>query len=430
MTMDITWIDELNSWLKGLGLDGQAVNFIVVILILIGVFLLAYLADYLAKNVLVTSVKRLVKKSPNKWDDVLISRKVIQRFSHLAPALIVYFAVNILLVDFPTLSSIIKSGLYIYVVFIVLLTLDALLSAFHDIYQTFPIAQERPIKGYIQVTKIIIHSVGGILIISELLGKSPTGLLASLGALAAVLVLVFRDTILGFVSSIQLSANQMVKPGDWISMPSKNADGIVIDITVNTVKVRNWDKTISTIPTYALISESFQNWKGMEESKGRRIARSVYIDIKSISFCNEEMLDRFKKFRLIRDYIITKQEEIEAFNKAQGITREDTVTRRRLTNVGVFRKYVQTYLEKHQKIHPNEAPYIIMVRHLQPTEKGLPIQIYCFSKEVQWKAYEMVQADIFDHILAVISEFGLRVFQSPSSDDFRALTGRDQESEG
>ena len=430
MTMDITWIDEISSWLKGLGVDDQAVNFIIVILILIGVSLLAYLADYLAKNVLVTSVKRLVKKSLNKWDDVLIARKVIQRFSHLAPALIVYFAVNILLVDFPTLGSIIKSGLYIYVVFIVLLTLDALLSAFHDIYQTFPIAQERPIKGYIQVTKIIIHSVGGILIISELLGKSPTGLLASLGALAAVLVLVFRDTILGFVSSIQLSANQMVKPGDWISMPSKNTDGIVIDITVNTVKVRNWDKTISTIPTYALISESFQNWKGMEESKGRRIARSVYIDIKSISFCNEEMLERFKKFRLIRDYIITKQEEIEAFNKAQGITREDTVTRRRLTNVGVFRKYVQTYLEKHQKIHPNEAPYIIMVRHLQPTEKGLPIQIYCFSKAVQWKEYEMVQADIFDHILAVISEFGLRVFQSPSSDDFRALTGRDQKYEG
>lgn len=429
MNRDVTWIDDLRNWLENLCLNAQVSNLITVILILIIVLLLAYLADYLAKNVLVTSIKRLVRKSKNKWDDVLISRKVIHRFSHLAPALIVYLAVNIIPVDFPLLSSIIKSGLYIYVILIVLLTLDALLSAFHDIYLTFPISQERPIKGYVQVTKIIIHSIGGILILSELLGKTPTGLLASLGALAAVLVLVFRDTILGFVSSIQLSANQMVKPGDWISMPSRNADGVVIDITVNTVKVRNWDKTISTIPTYALISESFQNWKGMQESKGRRIARSVYIDIKSISFCTEEMLDRFKKFKLIRDYIIAKKEEIDEFNKAQGITSEDTVTRRRLTNVGVFRKYVQTYLEKHQKIHPNEAPYIIMVRHLQPTEKGLPIQIYCFSKEVQWKDYEMVQADIFDHILAVISEFGLRVFQSPSSDDFRALIGRDQKYE-
>ena len=429
MNADITWIDNLKNWLTGLGLNTETTNLISVVLILIAVTLLAYLADYLAKNVLVTSIKRFVRKSKTKWDDALISRKVIQRFAHLAPALIVYFAMNLFLEDFPTLNSIIESVLYIYVILIVLLTLDALLSAFHDIYLTLPISQERPIKGYIQVAKIIIHSIGGILILSELLGKTPTGILASLGALAAVLVLVFRDTILGFVSSIQLSANQMVKPGDWISMPSRNADGTVIDITVNTVKVRNWDKTISTIPTYALISESFQNWKGMQESKGRRIARSVYIDIKSISFCNEEMLERFKKFRLIRDYIITKQEEIEAFNEAQGITREDTVTRRRLTNVGVFRKYVQTYLEKHQKIHPNEAPYIIMVRHLQPTEKGLPIQIYCFSKAVQWKEYEMVQADIFDHILAVISEFGLRVFQSPSSDDFRALTGRDQKYE-
>jgi miniconductance mechanosensitive channel len=272
-----------------------------------------------------------------------------------------------------------------------------------------------------QVAKIIIHSVGGILILSLIIGKSPTAILASLGALAAVLILVFRDTLLGFVSSIQLSANKMVKPGDWISMPERNADGIVLEITVNTVKIRNWDKTISTIPTHALINESFQNWKGMEESKGRRIARSIHIDIKSIEFCTEEMLERFKKFKLIRDYINQKQEEIEAFNKAQGITDDDTVSRRRLTNVGVFRKYVETYLEKHPKIHPGELPYIIMVRHLQPTERGLPIQIYVFSKEQQWKRYEQVQADIFDHILAVVPEFDLRIFQNPSGDDFRNL---------
>ncbi len=425
MKVDITWINDLKSWLEGLGMNAQVSNFITVILVLILVILLAYLANYLAKNVLVTSVRRMVKKSKTKWDDILISRKVIQRFAHLAPALILYFALNLLLAGYPEVYSIVISAINIYVIFIILVTLDALLSALHDIYLTLPISQERPIKGYIQVAKIIIHSIGGILIFSELLGKTPTGILASLGALAAVLVLVFRDTILGFVSSIQLSANNMVKPGDWISMPSRNADGIVIDITINTVKVRNWDKTISTIPTYALINESFQNWKGMQESKGRRIARAVYIDIKSINFCTEDMLERFKKFRLIKDYIITKQEEIDAFNKEHGITNEDTVNRRRLTNVGVFRKYIQTYLEKHPKIHPNEPPYIVMVRHLQPTEKGLPIQIYCFSKEFEWKKYEVVQADIFDHILAVISEFDLRVFQNPSGDDFRVLTGRD-----
>jgi miniconductance mechanosensitive channel len=210
-------------------------------------------------------------------------------------------------------------------------------------------------------------------------------------------------------------------------MPERNADGIVLEITVNTVKIRNWDKTISTVPTHALINESFQNWKGMEESKGRRIARSIHIDIKSIQFCTEEMLERFKKFNMIRDYINQKQEEIEAFNKAQGITDEDTVSRRRLTNVGVFRKYVETYLEKHPKIHQSELPYIIMVRHLQPTERGLPIQIYAFSQEIQWKFYEKVQADIFDHILAVVPEFDLRIFQNPSGDDFRNLKNYMQE---
>ena len=420
----LSLLNELKAWMEGLGLSDQFANLLTVVLILLLVILIAYLADYITKNVLIVSIKRIVRKSKTQWDDVLLQRKVLQRISHLAPALVIYFVVNVLLVDFPQVTSVIIQGIYIYVILIILLTLDALLSSAHDIYQTLPISRERPIKGYIQVTKIVIHAIGGILILSKLLGTTPTGILASLGALAAVLILVFRDTILGFVSSIQLSANKMLKPGDWISMPSRNADGTVIDITVNTVKVRNWDKTISTIPTYALINESFQNWKGMQESKGRRIARALHVDIKSIAFCTEEMLERFKKFRLIREYIITKQAEIEQFNKAQGITDEDTVSRRRLTNVGVFRKYIQTYLENHPKIHPNQDPYIIMVRHLQPTERGLPIQIYCFSKEVEWKRYELVQADIFDHILAVVSEFELRVFQNPSGDDFRSLTSR------
>jgi miniconductance mechanosensitive channel len=420
----LSLLNELKAWMENLGLNDQVANLLTVMLILLLVILLAYLADYITKNVLNVSIKRIVRKSKTQWDDLLIQRKVLQRISHLAPALVIYFAANLLLADFPQVSSVIIQGIYIYVILIILLTMDALLSSAHDIYQTLPISRERPIKGYIQVTKIIVHAIGGILILSKLLGTTPTGILASLGALAAVLILVFRDTILGFVSSIQLSANKMLKPGDWISMPSRNADGTVIDITVNTVKVRNWDKTISTIPTYALINESFQNWKGMQESKGRRIARALYVDIKSIAFCTEDMLEQFKKFRLIREYIITKQAEIEQFNKAQGITDEDTVSRRRLTNVGVFRKYIQTYLEKHPKIHPNQEPYIIMARHLQPTERGLPIQIYCFSKEVEWKLYELVQADIFDHILAVVSEFELRVFQNPSGDDFRSLTGR------
>lgn len=414
----------LENLFEKAGLGSELTHILVMVVIALAVILLAFAADYLTKNVLITSITRIVRKSKAKWDDALLARKVIHRLAHLAPALIIYFAIKVGLEEFPELKSILFTGVRIYIILIFLLTLDSLLSAFHDIYQQTEMARERPIKGYLQVIKIIIHSIGGITILSNLIGKSPTAILASLGALAAVLILVFRDTILGFVSSIQLSANKMLKPGDWISMPGRGADGIVTDITVNTVKVRNWDKTISTIPTYALINESFQNWKGMEESKGRRIARSINIDIKSIQFCTDEQLEKFKKFKLIRDYINDKQKEIDAFNKTLGITDEDTVSRRRLTNIGVFRKYVENYLEKHPKIHPSQPPYIIMVRHLQPTDRGLPVQIYVFSKEQQWKYYEQVQADIFDHILAVVPEFDLKIFQNPSGEDFQSLIQR------
>ncbi|MFW6096265.1 MAG: mechanosensitive ion channel family protein [Bacteroidota bacterium] len=413
--------DNFQTWLEQLGLTTDAANFLKIGSIIIFIILLAYIAHLIISKILIVSIHRIVKKSKTKWDDYLVKRKVIHRLAHLAPALIIYYASKLTLTDSPELLSVINTGIYIYLTLTIMITLDAFLSALHDIYLTLPISKERTIKGYIQVAKILIHSGGSILILSQLLGKDPTAIFASLGALAAVLILVFRDTILGFVSSIQLSANNMVKPGDWISMPSRNADGPVIEITVNTVKVRNWDKTISTIPTWALINESFQNWRGMEESKGRRIARSLYIDIKSIQFATDEMLNRFKKFKLIRDYINEKQKEIEEFNKKLGITDEDTVSRRRLTNVGIFRKYIEEYLARHPKLHPNEPPYITLVRHLQPTEKGLPIQIYVFSKEYSWGNYEKVQADIFDHVFAVIPEFELRVFQNPSGDDFRSL---------
>ncbi len=414
-------VNLLEEWLKETGLTAESTEIIKIIIIIAVVTILAFVADWVTRKILVESIKKVVRKSKSRWDDVLVKRKVLQRLSHLAPAIIIYYSAKLGLSEFETLSDIVLSVVNIYMILVVLLTLDALINSFHDIYLTLPISNERPIKGYLQVGKILIHSVGGILILSILIGKSPTAILASLGALAAVLILVFRDTILGFVSSIQLSANKMVKPGDWISMPGRNADGIVSDITVNTVKVRNWDKTISTIPTYALINESFQNWKGMEQSKGRRIARAINIDIKSIKFCDDEMLNKFKRIKLIRDYINQKQEEIEQFNKEQGITDEDTVSRRRLTNIGIFRQYIEIYLEKNPKIQPNKPPFIIMVRHLQPTDKGLPIQIYAFSKEQKWAIYEKVQADIFDHILAVIPEFQLRVFQNPSGDDFRSL---------
>ncbi len=303
-------------------------------------------------------------------------------------------------------------------VLVVLLVIDALLNALHEIYQKLPISQGRNIKSFVQVVKIIFYFLAIIFIISIFSANTPRGLFTGLGAMAAVLMLVFKDTILGFVASIQLSANNMVNVGDWISMPKYNADGDVIDISLNTVKVQNWDKTIATIPTYALVSGSFNNWKGMEESGGRRIKRSINIDMNSVGFLNAEQVEKLGNFYLLKDYIQQNLVEIAEYNKSLSLE-EDVVTNgRKMTNLGTFRKYLEEYLQRHPKI---DKDMTFLVRHLQPTDKGLPLEIYVFSKDQAWTKYEAIQADIFDHILAIMPEFGLRVFQDPTGGDFQNL---------
>ena len=414
-TLGLKLKELLLSW----GLSEQFAAPIKTTIVVFAVLIIAYLAFLIATKIIFKILRKLVTNSKFIWDDIVFQPKILRRIAYIVPSIVIYLFAKSEELSYPVASLLVQKAMYIYIVIMVLLILDTFLNAVHDIYQTLPVSRNRPIKGYVQGIKIIIIIFGIILVIAKLFNKEPTTLFAGLGAMAAILILVFKDTILGFVSSIQLSANQMVKPGDWISMPSRNADGPVLEITLHTVKVQNWDKTISTIPTYALISESFQNWKGMEDSKGRRIARSVFIDIKSIRFCDQDMLEKFKKINLIKDYIIDKQEEIEKFNTELGIDINDQVSRRNLTNIGVFRKYMEIYLEKHPKIHDSKPPFLNLVRHFQPTEKGLPIQIYCFSKEQEWAKFEQVQADIFDHILAVVPQFELRIFQNPSSDDFR-----------
>jgi miniconductance mechanosensitive channel len=298
---------------------------------------------------------------------------------------------------------------------------DALINGAHEIYLNLDVSKDRSIKGFIQIIKLVLYFIGGILILSVIFNKNPLYFLTGLSAMAAVLLLVFKDTILGFVASIQLTANNMVKLGDWITMPSHGADGDVIEITLNTVKVRNFDKTISTIPTYALVSESFSNWRGMKESGGRRIKRALHINVKSICFCTEEMLEKYEKIKLIADYIRQKRVEIEEDNKAKNLQKGDMLNGRRLTNIGVFRKYIESYIRNHPKIHGEGSSFIAMVRQLQQTEKGLPLEIYAFSKEQNWAVYEGIQADVFDHLMAVIPQFDLSLFQNPSGDDFRNL---------
>ncbi len=412
---------KLKELLINSGLSEFYIKIIIILIVVLSIIILAFIAYFITNKILFRIVIKLARKTKSNWVDIFDRQKVFKRLSHLAPAIVIYYFAEINLVDFPRIASSVQSIAYIYMIFAGMQVLDAFLDALHSAYMTLPVSRERPIKGYVQSVKIIIYAFGIIFILSVIIGKSPGTLFASLGAIAAILILVFKDTILGFVSGIQLSANKMVKPGDWISMPSRDADGTVLEITLNTVKVQNWDKTISTVPTYALISESFQNWKGMEESKGRRIKRSIYVDIKTVKFCDDKMLSRFKKIKLIHDYIEMKQEDIAKYNIEKGIE-NDKASRRNLTNLGVFRIYIEKYLEQHPNIYPNIPPYTTMVRHLDPTEKGIPIQIYAFSKIQDWVEYEKVQADIFDHILAVISEFELSIFQNPTGDDFRQLT--------
>jgi miniconductance mechanosensitive channel len=379
---------------------------------------IAFLADLLTKRIILTIITRIVKKTETTWDDIVLEKKVFNRLSHFAPALTIYYFMSYLFVDYPKLVSFFQNGVLIAMVVIGLMVLNSFLQALHEIYLTLDISKNRPVKGYIQVAQIMFYSIGLILILSIILGKSPVTLLAGLGAMAAVLILVFKDTIQGFMAGIQLSANDMLKIGDWITIPKYNADGKVTEITLNTVKVQNGDKTISTIPTYALVTDSFSNWRGMEEAGVRRIKRYVNIDMRSVKFCNQEMLEKFRKIKLLKNYIEERQREINRYNKENEIDETIAVNGRKMTNLGVFRKYLEMYLKNHPMIH-QELTFII--RHLQPTEFGIPIEILVFCKDNQLDVYENVQADIFDHILAVIPEFDLRIFQNPSGEDFRKL---------
>lgn len=374
-------------------------------------------ANWITKKIVLRIITLFITKNRIDWDDKLVERQVFQKLSHIVPAIIIYYGANVY-ADFPVAKLLIEKAAVIYILLVVLSALNAFINALNDIYNTYEISKTRPIKGILQVIKIIIFFIGAILLIATLINQNPFILLGGLGALSAVLLLVFQNSILGLVAGIQLSANDMVRVGDWIEMPKYNADGDVIEITLTTVKVQNWDKTITMIPAAAFISDSFKNWRGMQESGGRRIKRSVYIDVTSIQFCTEEMLERFKKIHLLKDYIERKEQELEAYNREHNIDPSSKVNGRRLTNIGTYRVYIQNYLQNHPHIHKGLTT---MVRQLEPGEYGLPLEIYCFTNDVRWTVYESIQSDIFDHILAVAPEFGLRVFQNPSGHDMRQL---------
>ena len=388
-----------------------------VMVTILAIIVVAAIVHWITKWIVIKIIHRLVEKSKTDWDDYLLKHKVFQALSHLASAMVFYYSCNFS--EILEVTSLLTTFTNIYFVIIFVKVVSGTLKAANDIYLTTPYAASRSIKGYIQLIMILVYFVAAIFIIAFIFKKSPLGLMTGLTAFAAVLLLVFKDPILGLVASIQLSANNMLKPGDWIEVPKHNANGTVVDISLTTVKVQNGDKTISTIPTYSLVTDSFLNWSGMEESDGRRIKRFINIDMKSVRFCDNQMLEKFQNFRLIRSYVTEKQNEIIEHNTKLGVVDDHIPNGRRQTNLGIFRKYLEIYLKNNPYIN-NDMTFL--VRYLQPTESGLPIEIYVFSKEKQLSDYESIQADIFDHILAIIPEFELRVFQAASGSDINDLS--------
>jgi len=394
-------LESIHPWLPGLA--GLAVLLIA-----------AVASNLVIRRGLVAFVHLLASRTASHWDDVLKRHKVFSRVTHVIPALVVHQGISLIPGLAERIVNVTQNVAMAYVALTVTLAISAVLSAGNEVYETYPVSRDRPLKGIVQVVQIAVYVVGAVVLIANLIDKSPLILLSGFGAMTAVLIVVFKDTILGLVASLQLTANDMVRVGDWIEMPAYGADGDVIEVALHTVKVQNFDKTIATIPTYKLIAESFKNWRGMSESGGRRIKRPIYIDQSSIRFLEEEEIERLRQFTLLHEHFETKQHELQEAVESLGEAGQFVVNRRRLTNVGVFRTYVRNYLQAHPELHRDMT---VLVRQLQPGPEGLPIEIYCFTRTTEWLAYEDVQSDVFDHILAILPEFGLRLFQKPTGAD-------------
>ena len=391
-----------------------ATPFLASLSLILVVLLISVIAYLLTKHIVLRILAHYIENNKYDWDAYLLKHKVLHRLSHLLPVLIIYSSAPL----FGSLQTLIERLGSIYLIILIVGVLNALFNAIDDIYNRHEVARQKPIKGYLQGIKIFVFVIAGIVILSRLLGQSPLILLSGIGAMTAVVLLIFQDSILGLVAGIQLAANDMVRIGDWIEMPKYNADGDVIEITLTTVKVENFDKTITTVPPHALVKDSFRNWRGMQETGGRRIMRSIYIDSSSICFCSDEMIESYKNIEILKNYINSRYVEINEYNRTHEIDDKNPVNGRHMTNVGTFRAYIIEYLRNHSQIHQD---MIQMVRQLPPKEHGLPIELYMFTKTTDWAEYETIQADIFDHLLAVAPLFGLRIFQSPSGYDLRMI---------
>ncbi|MFK7827597.1 MAG: mechanosensitive ion channel family protein [Oligoflexales bacterium] len=392
---------------------GWVLSFCIMAMVILGI---SWFADYISRRYLVRLLDLMLTKAKPKWGEMLKKHKVIRKFAHIAPAVIIYSSAPLFLFDDVAISTVlvrvIQTIVTVYIILTTVYGLNAILLSVEDIYNSYPISRKRPIKSYLQVVKTILIFFTVIIVISIILDKSPWAFFTGLGAATAVIMLVFRDSILGFVASIQLASYDMIRIGDWIFMPSFGADGDVMEISLTTVKVRNFDKTIVTIPTYALLTNGVKNWRGMQESGGRRIKRSIKIDLKTIRFCEDEFLHKLSKVSALKPYLAATLPDIRQ-SKDQSEDSSVPLNGRHLTNVGLFRNYIENFLKANDMIHKEN--FTFLVRQLEPKETGLPIELYVFTKTTKWKEYEKIQADIFDHLLASLPIFELQAFQYDSA---------------
>ncbi len=413
-------IENIREWcitkFLNLGIGSFNSELITVLILVLLLVLVGFIIDKVIRQILLSTFNRIAEKSKTEWDDLLVENKVFSAVAHLAPVIFIFYFIPGIFDNHPTIVDYSQRLSEIVILIASMIVLFRALNSVRDALERVPSFKDKPLRSYFQLAKIIIGIVLGILMLSIIADRSVMYFFGAFGAMTAVVLLVFKDTLLGFIASIQLAANDMIRVGDWVQMDKYGADGDVIEINLTTVKVRNWDKTISTVPTYSFISDSFKNWRGMEETGARRIARSIFINQNSVKFCTEEMIEHYKNIHILKSYVEEKVEEISKYNTAHDINTSEVSNGRRMTNLGTLRAYLLKYIERHPRINKDLT---ILVRQLAPTEKGIPIQIYAFANDIAWANYEDIQADIFDHTLAVIPQFDLEIFQNPSGTDFK-----------
>lgn len=400
------------------GLDATAAQYLNLLINLVVLTLLVIGVNYLIKNFIIEIFKAFTNKTKTTFDDYLIKSNFPRYAGRIVPLYIIYRTFPLIFMDFPKTLELFYKVFHIYVIILAVWICRSLIRTTRNYLQTRPSFNDKPLESFSQVVMIFVWLIGLMFIFSTLTGESVVGFAISLGAASAVILLIFKDTILGFVASIQVSVNDIVRIGDWITFEKYGADGTVTEINLATVRVQNWDNTFTTIPTYSLISDSFQNWRGMLESPGRRIKRSLYIKQNSVRFLAPEDLEKLKKISLIAPYLENRQAEIDKYNQSHNIDKSLPINGRNQTNLGVFRKYADSYLHEHSAVH--KEMYII-VRHQAPTAQGIPLEVLCFSRDKRWENFEYISADIFDHLIAAIPYFGLQLFEAPSGDDIRGV---------